>query len=183
MVLPQDCWHNLGKYCQEACGRHQDPLSCCHHSHQHCHHQSSAGLGQGHPECLVVPSQLMSSSPCQTGSIALLSQGHGTALQGPPTFPLSPDTVARVLWTPGACGAGIPGHWGSSVPESLVTLDILDMGVLGNAKDTQTSLCCYQGCQGSHGCWGSEGDTCTRIYPNTCAYTHQGSHGPQPQGC
>lgn len=92
MVLAQDCWHNLGKHCQHACGRHRGPLSCCHHSHQSCHHHSGAGLGQGHRECLVVPAQCMPPSPCRTGSIALLSQGHGTALQGPPTLPLSPGT-------------------------------------------------------------------------------------------
>lgn len=73
-------------------------------------------------------------------------------MQGPPTFPLSPGTRWQKL-----CGrqrhggTGTPGHWGSSVPESLVILGTLDVGAPGGAKDTQLSLFCYQGCQGSHG--------------------------------
>lgn len=47
-------------------------------------------------------------------------------------------------------GTGVP-QWGSLVPECLITLDMLDMGVPGGAKDTHTSLCCYQDCQGSYG--------------------------------
>lgn len=100
-----DCWHDLGKHCQDARGRHWG-----HHSHQHCHHHSGAGLGQGHPEDLPVPAQPMPSSPSRTGSIALLSQGHGTALQWPPTVPLPLARSGRSsVDTRGTGGLGFQG--------------------------------------------------------------------------
>lgn len=73
---------------------------------------------------------------------------------------------------PGARGDWDPRALGLIGASVLVTLDTLDMEVPGGARTP--SLCCYQGCQGSHGCWGYEGDTYTWIYPYTCVYTHQG---------
>lgn len=127
MVLPQDCWHNLGKHCQHACGRHRGPLSCCHHSHQSCHHHSGAGLGQGHRECLVVPAQCMPPSPCRTGSIALLSRAWDSPARATHSPPVPWHTVAVALWTPwawgdwdpralGLVGARVPGYPGYGGP-------------------------------------------------------------------
>lgn len=70
------------------------------------------------------------------------------------------------------------------MPECLITLDMLDMGVPGGAKDTQPRLCCYQDCQGSYECWGYEGDTYSWIYPYICVYSHMGCWGlrdPSPR--
>lgn len=132
-----------------------------------------------------VPAQPVPSSPCRTGSIVLQhwaqSQGQWDSPVRATHFPPVPyPLVAGALRMPGARGDWDPRALGLIGASVLVTLDTLDMGVPGGARTP--SLCCYQGCQGSHGCWGYEGDTYTWIYPYTCVYTHQGCWGPRDPG-
>lgn len=185
MVLPRDCWHNIGKHRWDGRGRHRGPLPGCSHRYQHCHHHQGPGLGQGHPGCLVVSAQPVPSSWCQTGnvvSVALgttlpsLGRGGGPA-RATQCPPVPQQTVSGALWMPGARAYRSP-----QVPGSPVTLGTLGCqgcpaaGVYQGVPRVPGPWACWrcQGCQGSPGCRGDEGDTDTCTY--TCTYPYVYMH-------